>query len=220
MYTFLRSLAVAGASVSFATILPGSLRATAPVPPPRAAFLVQNDRSTPITVYVQRDGFDQRLGTVAAYGTMKLPVPKVIAWDRSEVRIFVHPKGGFDVATPDVTVRPGSEIGVLVPPAGELASAPAAEPAMRDPDPASTATSVTVRNDGEGKVEVYAEEGQFDTPLGSVSPHATATLRIPGWLVNREGVVLEADPQDGMGFHTPPMRIHKGHHLGMIVPAL
>ena len=33
MYTFLRSLAVASASVGFAAILPGSLRAAVPVPP-------------------------------------------------------------------------------------------------------------------------------------------------------------------------------------------
>jgi hypothetical protein len=218
MSTFLRSLAVASASVSFTTILPVALSAATPVPPP-ATLLVQNDRSTPVTVYVERGNFDQRLGTVAAYGIVKLPVPQVIAWDRSDVQILVHPKGGFDSATPDVTVRPGAEIGVLVPPAGELGPAPA-EPVMRDPDPASKATSVTVRNDGDGNVEVLAEQGLFDTRLGSVSPHATATLRIPSDLVNRGGVVLVADRENGMDFRTVPMRIRKGHHLGMIVPAL
>jgi len=222
MYTFLRSLAVASASVGIAAILPGSLCATTPVPPTPASLVVQNDRSAPVTVYVEQGNFDLRVGAVAADTIATLRLPKGVIWGQRDVRILAHPYSGFDVETRRLDVRPGARIGVLVPPAGERIAVRVGtgEPVMRDPHPGSPATSVTVRNDGDRKVAMFVEQGAFDTRLGSVSPHATATLRIPTWLVNRRDVVLLADRENGLDFRTPPMRILKGHHLGMIVPAL
>ena len=114
-------------------------------------------------------------------------------------------------------LEPGAR---LVPPPGDALTAPPAQAAMLDPDPASPATSVTVRNGRGERVEILAQFGQFDTRLGSVAPHATATLRIPGRFVNWRGVVLVADFRDGLDLHTAPLRIAKHHHLGMILPAL
>ena len=220
MYTFLRSLAVASASVGFAAILPGSLRAAVPVPPAEASLVVQNDRGTPVTVYVEQGNLDLRVGTVAAGAITTLRVPWAVAPDQRDVRIFAQPEHGFDVATRRLSLLPDDHIGVLVPPAGEDITAPPAQAAMLDPDPASPATSVTVRNGRGERVEILAQFGQFDTRLGSVAPHATATLRIPGRFVNWRGVVLVADFRDGLDLHTAPLRIAKHHHLGMILPAL
>ena len=218
MHTSSRNLAVAGASVGLMAMLPAFLFATTPVSPRRVSLTLQNDRTVPVTVYLEQGSFDQRLGTVPGDAIATLPLPKEIVWDGSAVQVYVHPKDGFGLATRDFTVRPGVHVAVLVPPSGGLAPTPA-EPVMRDPDPASRATSLTVRNDGGGQVEVFGEHGMFDAGLGTVAPHSTATLLIPGWLINREGVVLDADARNGMDFHTRPMWILRGHHLGMIVPA-
>jgi hypothetical protein len=224
MYTLVKGLTATAASLALAAVVASPLVAT-PVPPPAATVTLQNDQATPVKVYAEQDNIDQLLGTVGADATATLPVPGVIAWNRGDVVFVVHPKGGFDTATPNVVIGPGSHIGVLVPPAGEIPSAgeimpEPSEPVMIDPHPAYRGTSITVRNDGGQHVELYAEHGAFDTRLGSVAPHGTATLDIPAWLTQLDDVVLLAEPRDGLGFASAPMRIRRGHHLGMIVPAL
>jgi hypothetical protein len=224
MYMVLKGLTATAASMALATVVSSPLAAV-PVPPPAATVTLQNDRATPVKVYAEQDDFDQLLGTVGADATATLPLPGVIAWNRGDVVFVVHPKGGFDTATPNVPIGPGSHVGVLVPPAGEVPHAgeimpQPSEPVMTDPDPTYRGTSLTVQNDGGQHVELYAEHGAFDTRLGSVAPHGTATLDIPAWLTRVDDVVLLAEPSSGLGFASAPLHIRKGHHLGMIVPAL
>jgi hypothetical protein len=221
MYMLLKGLTATAASMALATVVSSPLAAATPTPPV-ASVTLQNDRATPVKVYADQGGFDQLLGTVKADATATLPLPGAIAWSGNDVAFVVHPKGGLDEATPDVAVDPGSHVGVLVPPAGENITEPleAATPVMMDPHPSYRGTSVTVRNDNGQHVELLAEYGAFDTRLGSVAPHATATLDIPAWLTRLDDVVLLVEPRNGLGFASAPMRIHQGHHLGIIVPAL
>lgn len=221
MYMLLKGLTATAASMALATVVPSPLAAVTPTPPV-ASVTLQNDRAAPVKVYAEQGGFDQLIGTVKADATATLALPGAIAWNRSDVAFIVHPKGGLDVATPDVAIDPGSHVGVLVPPAGENITEPveAATPVMMDPHPSYRGTSVTVQNDKGQHVELYAEHGPFDTRLGNVAPHATATLDIPTWLTRLNDVVLLVEPRDGFGFASAPMRIRQGHHLGIIVPAL
>jgi hypothetical protein len=220
MFALLTTLAMSATSAAPAIGSHAHPLTPEPTPPPATSVIVQNDRSRPVTVYVEQDGFDQRLGTVGAVATATIPLPSVIAEGRQDFQFVVHPKDGFDVTTPDVTVRPGGRIGVLVPPRGEALPPPPNEPVMMDPYPEDPATSVTIRNDGNEHLTVYAEHWEFDTGLGRVAPHTTVTLHVPRSLTGLDGIVLHADRADGYGFETAPLRIAYGHHLGMIVPAL
>lgn len=80
-----------------------------------ATLTVDNPRAEPVTVFADQGPFDVRLGQVPAHSRVTLRFPKsVIAPDES-IRIFVHPEGGFDLASETLDVRPAQHLGLRVP---------------------------------------------------------------------------------------------------------
>ncbi len=216
MYALLKRLVLTGASVAIAMTAPSPARAATRGNADSTTVTVQNDRRVPVTVYAEEGDFDHRLGTVGPDTTATLRLPAMLVHEPADIQIFVDPKGEFDLATQDLTVNPGSHLGVLVPSGADLIP-PAAAP-MMDPHPDDPGTSVTVRNDRHQDVVVYLEHGDFDTRIGSVPAQGTATLRIPSWLADRDGVDLVVHPEGGFDLTSSAMRVRKGEHLGIVVP--
>jgi hypothetical protein len=80
-----------------------------------ATLTVDNPRDKPVTVFADQDPFDVRLGQVPAHSRVTLRFPKSVVFPDESIRIFVHPDGGFDLASETLQVRPGEHLGLRVP---------------------------------------------------------------------------------------------------------
>jgi len=82
-----------------------------------ATLTVDNPRAKPVTIYAEREdvNMDVRLGTVPAYGQVTLRLPKSVVYPDDSIKLFVHPDGGFDLASETFHVRPAVHLGLKVP---------------------------------------------------------------------------------------------------------
>jgi hypothetical protein len=90
---------------------------TATIPPEEladATLTVQNPRAKPVTVFAEQGSIDERLGPVPAHCRATLQFPKSVVVPDETIRIFVHPEGGFGLATETLHVRPGEHLGLRV----------------------------------------------------------------------------------------------------------
>lgn len=215
MHTFSKGLMLTGAALGLVLGRPAALAARPDVSD-TTTISVRNDRPVPVTVYLEQGDFDLRLGTVPAKNTATLRLPEAIVRQQREVEIFAHPEGAaFDLAGQSLAVEPGSHLDVAVPSSAELA--PHEQPTA-DPNPDSPATTVMVENTRDQPVVVFAETGDFDTRLGTVAAHQTATLRIPDPLTVGEEIELFVHPEGGFDLASDTMPIHQGAHLHLLVP--
>jgi aromatic ring-cleaving dioxygenase len=182
---------------------------------------VQNDRNVPVTVFLERGDFDVRVGTVGPLQTANLPLdPWMIQHDA--VQLFVHPEGQQDLASHVFDVRKGDHIGLIVPQSSN-GFLPQPEPARMTtelPSGDAAATTLTVRNDRSKPVVVYADHGDFDRRLGTVPASATATLKLPDWLVlESEDLAIIVHPEGGLDLESQYLKVRLHEHLGLRVPA-
>lgn len=181
-----------------------------------ATITLDNTRGVPVVVYLEQGDFDLRLGMVAAHETQKLALPKYLD-DDQVVQVFVHPEGGVDLASQDVTVKRGENIKVYVPESDNGYVPPA--PPETIPNPGQGTTTVTVKNPRAKMVTVFVEQGAFDTRIGTVPADQERTLEIPTRLTEgREGVEIFIHPEGGVDLSSHYMDLHKGAHLLIQVP--
>jgi hypothetical protein len=88
----------------------------APEPQPQTTVKVQNHNFLDMNVFVLQGGQRIRLGTVTGLSTQVLTIPAYIA--RSGTLQFeVHPIGGrSNPRTETISVRPGDEVQLTIPP--------------------------------------------------------------------------------------------------------
>lgn len=135
MKTLLTSLALSlatAASVSFAQTtaslhttgiiaapLDSSDAMTAYIPPDERAettLTVDNERNVPVTIYAEEGDFDHELGQIPAHGESTIVLPGWLTGPGDAVRLFVHPKNGFDLASDLLDIERGEHMGLRVPP--------------------------------------------------------------------------------------------------------
>jgi hypothetical protein len=76
---------------------------------------VQNQRAQDVTLYIERGRFEVRLGTVAAHQEQTIEVPAWLTRSDKSVEVFVHPRGGLDLASQPFELKPGAHLLVKVP---------------------------------------------------------------------------------------------------------
>ena len=179
---------------------------------------VQNDRSTPVTIYLEYGRFDRRLGIVPALHTQKLPIPRTLVGQES-VRLFAHPEGAAeDLASQEFELRPPARIGMIVPPQGGFVHHAHHMRAVIPPEEMAVAT-ITVDNPRSVPVTVFAEHGEFDVRLGEVSANSRATLSFPKSVVGPgESIEIFVHPEGGEDLGSTTMQVREGEHLGLRVP--
>ncbi|MEO5814737.1 MAG: hypothetical protein ABIT20_05610 [Gemmatimonadaceae bacterium] len=217
----MRALIFVSTVASLATIsTPASVRAQAPDTRDStlATVQVQNDRTVPVTVFVDRGEFDVRLGTVAPLQSATLRIPKWMSTENSDVRIYFHPEGAADLETETFAVHPGTRIGLVVPLGNlTLASNITPEPMVAAlPDSDVDATTITVENPRNVAVTIYLERGDFDTRVGTVPAGRTATLRLPP--TGGQWVEIFVHPEGGLDLCSASFPVKHGDHLGLEVP--
>ncbi|MGZ8493047.1 MAG: hypothetical protein ACXWZS_12670 [Gemmatirosa sp.] len=184
------------------------------------AVTVQNQRKVPVTVFLEYGQFDRRLGVVAPYETKSLSLPGVAVRGRARVQLLVHPEGeAADLVTQQFSLRAPARIALVVPPQGWMAVADEPMAEVIPPEALAEAT-LTVDNPSARRVTVYARQGRFDVRLGDVPAKGRATLRFPKSVVlPSESIVLFVHPEGALDLTSQTLRIKRGDHLGLKVPA-
>lgn len=81
---------------------------------PATTVLVENHRDQAVTVFVEMGDFDTRLGAVAAHQKVTLRIPDWLT-NRQSIELFVHPEGGYDLASETMQLRRGAHLHLVVP---------------------------------------------------------------------------------------------------------
>ncbi|GJG87110.1 hypothetical protein tb265_22910 [Gemmatimonadetes bacterium T265] len=80
---------------------------------------VQNQGFLDMNIYVYRGEVRSRLGTVTGNSTAVLTIPKTFVLPGTQLRFVASPIGGQrSPVSEEVTVSPGDEVGLLIPPGG------------------------------------------------------------------------------------------------------
>ena len=177
--------------------------------------IVQNDRSTPVAIFLEARGIDRRLGVVPAGAVATLQFPAWAVNDRSAVRLLARPEGaGFSVATPSFAVSGAVRIGLLVPPSAGVASTDSVPVPLTAEERAST--TITIHNPRNTPMTVFAEQGVRSVRLGEVPANTQATLSFPKDLIKRgDAIRVFVRPVGGTDLATRALRLKTGDHLAV-----
>ena len=95
--------------------------------------------------------------------------------------------------------------------------------AVRTASPAavdsSEMTTIVVQNENAVPITVYAQSAFGELKLGVVGPWDVQTLRVPDAVVeDRASVDFFVQPKQGREQDSGYLELHRGEHLGLIVP--
>lgn len=79
------------------------------------SVVVQNNRTSPVRVYLDIGSQEVSLGTVNALDVATLVVPRWMVPYDEDVNIFVEPQRGFEMQTGYIDLQPGQHVGIIVP---------------------------------------------------------------------------------------------------------
>lgn len=175
---------------------------------------VQNDRATPVAVYLEAAGIDRRLGVVAAGDVATLPLPSWAVNGRSTVRLLARPEGaGTSVATPLFPLSGTVRVGLLVPPSG-IASIDSVPVPLTAEERAST--TITIDNPRNKPMIVFAEQGVRSVRLGEIPANTQATLSFPKELIKRgDAIRVFVRPVGAADVATRALNLKTGDHIAV-----
>ncbi len=175
---------------------------------------VQNDRTTPVTVYLEAAGIDRRLGVVAAGDVATLQLPAWAVNGKSTVRLLARPEGaGVSVATPLFPLSGAVRVGLLVPPSG-IASIDSVPVPLTAEERAST--TITIDNPRNKPMIVFAEQGVRSVRLGEIPANTQATLSFPKDLIKRgDAIRVFVRPVGGTDVATRALNLKTGDHIAV-----
>lgn len=178
---------------------------------------VDNARTVPVVVYLERGAFDSRLGTVPPQSQEDLALPIQLR-DGDKIQVIVHPEGGPDLTAPhDLAVHRGREMSIYVPTSNEgWVPLP---PPETIPSAGITGPTLTVENPSSRPVVAFIEKGVFDTRIGTVPGGAERTFALPADLAEGEhsiDIFLHVEGGEDLASHS--FDVDPGSHLLVRVP--
>jgi hypothetical protein len=215
MNSVLKGLVLAGGTLGLAFAAPATARADSPPAKASPTVTVDNTRSVPVVVYLERGDLDTRVGKVAPDTKAVLPIPRYLGSDE-DVRVFVQPENGIDLSSQEITVPKVGTLDIYVPRDNDGYVAP---PVETIPNPGVGTTTLTVLNSRASKVTVFVQYGDFDTKIGTVPADGIRTLDVPAWLVREpQDVTIFVHPKDGLDLATQDVTLKRGSHIEVKVP--
>ncbi|MCC6245973.1 MAG: hypothetical protein IT353_24280 [Gemmatimonadaceae bacterium] len=218
----LRAAAVLSLSASAAHAQAGSqpparLPATTVVGEAGKTLTVQNDRQTPVTLYLDAGRVDRAIGTVAAGAIGSVTIPEWSLRGQRTVKVVARvDRDAKAIASYVVPVSDDRTFGLLVPPASGLPSGDSIVVSL--PTNSANAATVTVDNKRAGAVTVFAEQGLMFVRLGEVAAHQQETLRVPESLTKSKAAIrVFARPEGAATVSTKGVRVEQGDHIAVIV---
>jgi hypothetical protein len=188
------------------------------------AVTVHNERSVPVTIFLETGRFDRRLGVVPALDTKTLPLPAWAVEGRTTARVFARAEDDVaDMVTEHFTLTPPGRFQMIVPNRTAMNAIMQGEPtdtmtAAIPPEHLANAT-LTVDNPRDVPVTVFAEAGMFAVRLGEVPAKSRATLHFPDRVVSPfSTVTIFVHPQGDFDLRSHVLSVRAGQHLGLRVP--
>lgn len=90
-------------------------------------------------------------------------------------------------------------------------------PAFAASPPARSQAKITVQNDRPVAIDVYLQNGYFDTKIGTVAPDRETALNVPKYLEGQD-VQIFVRPQIGLELETPDVVLPTHGTLDILVP--
>jgi len=95
----------------------GSKSKSAPIPQPRTTVRVENQGFADMTIYAIRSGQRVRLGQASGNSTSVFVIPANLIFGATPLRFLADPIGGRGTPISDeITVQPGDEVRLVLPP--------------------------------------------------------------------------------------------------------
>lgn len=178
---------------------------------------VQNDRASAVTVYMENGAFDRRIGVVAAGKTVTLPLPAWAVNGRTTLKLFARADGeAGDLTTQSFDLKGVKRIGMLIPPSGGIADCDSI-PVTLSPDELAS-TTLTIDNQRDKPMTVYAEQGNYSIRLGDVKAGEKATLRFPKSIIRKDNTIrVFARPAGSLDLSTRALALRSGDHIAMVI---
>ncbi len=217
-YVYFLAAALVGttATASAQTQPPARLPATKVVGDSLKALTVQNDRHTAVTVYVEAGRSERALGTVSANSVGTLELPSWALTGQSTLKLFAKAEGEGNLVARYAMPVNDSRFGLLVPPAKGLPRTDSV--VISRPTSAGTAATVTIDNERDRPVTVYAEQGLVFVRLGEVAANTQSTLVVPTSITRSKGEVrVFARPQGAQQLSTKALKLKEGDNIAVIV---
>lgn len=222
----LRAIAVVSLAASTAQAQSGTTSGTQP--PTRLpastvmgevgkTITVQNDRQTPVTLYLDAGRVDRAIGTVAAGAVGSVAIPEWSVRGQRTVKVVARiDRDAKAIASYVVPLSDDRTFGLLVPPAGGLPSGDSMLVTL--PKQSANVATVTVDNKRAGTVTVFAEQGLLFVRLGEVAAQSQETLRVPESLTKSNAPIrVFARPEGAATVSTKGLRVEQGDHIAVIV---
>jgi hypothetical protein len=178
---------------------------------------VQNDRKTPVTLYLDAGRVDRAIGTVAAGATSTLPLPDWAVRGQKTVRMVARvDRDAKAIASYAVPLGEDRRYGLLIPPAEGLPLGDSMFVSL--PVGAANTATVTIENQRDRSVTVYAEQGLMFMRLGEVDAKRSETLRVPESLTaSKTPIRIFARLGGAAAVATQGLRVRQGDRLAIIV---
>ncbi|HEY0928989.1 MAG TPA: hypothetical protein VGE27_03625 [Gemmatimonas sp.] len=178
---------------------------------------VQNDRNAPVTVFMQTNGMDRKLGVVAAGAVTSLDIPVSAARGQNTLRFYARTQGaGPDLVARELPASSTRQLGLLIPPAGGVTWTDSIAVPLTSEERA--AATVTIDNRRNKAMAVYAEQGTYSVKIGEASASGMTTLRLPATMLrNSEGVRVLMRPAGDVGLSTQVLKLKTGDHVAVEV---
>ncbi len=196
---------------------PARLPATTVVGESGKSVTVQNDRKTPVTLYVDAGSVDRAIGTVNAGATSALPLPDwAVRGQRTLKMVARVDRDAKAIASYAVPLSEDRRYGLLIPPAEGLPSGDSMFVSL-PVDAANTAT-VTVENKRDRSITVFAEQGLMFVRLGEVDAKGRETLRVPESMTTSTAPIrIFARLGGAAAVTTQGLRVRQGDRFAIIV---
>ncbi len=209
------SAAVAGAQVTQQP--PTRLPAATIVGENARLITVQNDRHTAVTLFIDAGRVDRAIGTIEPGAVASLELPEWALRGQRSVKVVARAeRENKAVATYSLPVNEGRQLGLLVPPKGGLPAGDSLVVTL--PKGSANAATVTVSNQRNQPVAVYAEKGLMFVRLGDVAANQQGTLVVPTSLTKTKGELrVFARPEGAASISTKGLRVEQGDHIAVIV---
>jgi hypothetical protein len=180
-------------------------------------LLVQNNRDVPVDVYLDTSPVDMHVGTIAPFQSAMMTIPSWVVRKEGTLDVVAIPEGQIPLKGRAELQEGGPNFALVVPPTEDQdvkVSAPSLAELLYPQD--MTGATVTVRNDGHHKADVFVQAGAFDSKLGVVPGNSVMTFRVPDHFVGMSSEVVVA-PHEGSVLTSQAVHLDEGHHVSVTV---
>lgn len=196
---------------------PARLPATTVIGASTKSVTVQNDRQTAVSMYLDVGRVDLLIGTIDAGAVATIALPDAAIRGQRQVKLVARTDADAKaIASYTIATNDPRQLGLLIPPANGLPNTDSLVVSL--PKGEVAAATVTIANERNGSVSVFAEQGLLFVKLGEVGAKQQETLLLPAYITkSKTPVRVFARPDGASSISTKAMKLEQGDHIAVIV---